>query len=66
MGVDLRGLLVADLALAMPMTMSPLAYYTAIGIAILVALAVVVWVVRAIAVMPALPPDVHDPRRKEP
>lgn len=56
----------ADLALAMPMTMSPLAYYAAIGLAIAVALAVFLWVVRAIAVMPALPPDVHHAHRKEP
>lgn len=46
----------AELALAVPMSMSPLAYYAAIGIAISVALVVVVWVVRTIALMPAQPP----------
>jgi hypothetical protein len=44
------------------MSMSPLAYYAAIGIAISVAVAVIAWIVGAIAAMPALPPD----RRKEP
>lgn len=58
----------AELALAVPMSMSPLAYYAAIGIAISVAL-VVVWIVRAIALMPAQPPverpGASHARRKE-
>lgn len=59
----------AELALAVPTSMSPLAYYAAIGIAISVALAVVVWIVRAIALMPAQPPlerpGASHARRKE-
>lgn len=36
--------------------MSPLVYFALLGIAISVAIAVVVWVVKTIAVMPAQPP----------
>lgn len=66
MGLVLSGLLVVVGTLVVPMTMSPLAYYAATGVALSVALAVLVWLVWAVAAMPVLPPVAREYVTPEP